>query len=137
MPENTRFLQPKRALVVKESTSASIFKSFTKGRFSPVFLLIVLVLAISFLTRVALLFKTGKNFEWSFKNVGGSFAIGAFFDLAMSTYLIVPFVFQLWLTSDKLYRPLWKWVAVVAYIIIIGILLLTNIVPADFNADLK
>lgn len=115
----------------------NLSKSFVTGRFSPVFLLMVLVLTISFLTRVALLFKTGKSFDWTFKNVTGSFAIGAFFDLAMSTYLIVPFVFQIWLTNEQIYGRKWKWLAIAAFVIIIGILLFTNLVPADFNADLK
>ncbi|MEJ7681011.1 MAG: hypothetical protein WKG06_24795 [Segetibacter sp.] len=114
-----------------------VYKSFLNGRFSPVFLLIVLVLAISFLTRIALLFKTGKNFDWSFTNVTGSFTIGTLFDLAMATYLIVPFVFQIWFTNEKIYSHRWKWFAAGTYIIIIRILLFTNIVPADFNADLK
>src|SRR3954462_7861412 len=115
----------------------AIASGFLSGRFSPVFLLIVLVLAISFLTRIALLIKTGKGFEWSFSNFTGTFAIGSLFDLAMSTYLIVPFVFQLWLTNEKMYRPKGRGIAVAGYVLIIVVLLFTNLVPADFNADLK
>jgi phosphoglycerol transferase MdoB-like AlkP superfamily enzyme len=121
----------------KETRTTTFFESSLTGRFSPVFLLFVLVLSISFLTRVALLSKTGKSFDFSFKNVTGTFAIGAFFDLAMATYLIVPFVFQIWLTNEKVYQGKWKWVAIGSYILIIGVLLFTNIVPSDFNADLK
>ncbi|MGI8636332.1 MAG: LTA synthase family protein, partial [Segetibacter sp.] len=49
----------------------------------------------------------------------------------------VPFIFQLWLTNEKIYQHKYKWFAVAAYLIVICILLFTNIVPADFNADLK
>lgn len=119
------------------SPVTAIVNRFTKGRFSPVFLLILLVLAISFFTRIALLIKTGKSFNWSFTNITGAFAIGTLFDLAMSAYLIVPFIFQLWFINENIYSQKWKWFALAAYIIIISILLFTNLVPADFNADLK
>lgn len=125
----------------KEKTKNSVFeeavKSFISGRFSPVFFIIVLVITISFLTRLTLLIKTGKSFDFTIKNIAGSFAIGAFFDLAMSTYLIVPFVFQLWLQNEKMYQPKYKLFAVTTYILVICMLLFTNIVPADFNPDLK
>jgi phosphoglycerol transferase MdoB-like AlkP superfamily enzyme len=55
----------------------------------------------------------------------------------MSTYLIVPFVFQLWLTNEKIYQPKYKLFAIAAYLVVIGLLLFTNVVPADFNPDLK
>src|SRR4051812_44871610 len=81
-----------------DSRVRNLIKNFFSGKFSPIFLLIVLVLAISFLTRLALLIKTGRGFDWTEKNLTGTLAIGAFFDLAMTTYLIIPFVFQVWLT---------------------------------------
>lgn len=137
MAENRKSLYSNHSNTGGANRSSNTFKSFFTGRFSPIFLLIALVLVISFVTRVALLIKTGKGFDYSFKNVSGSFAIGAFFDLAMSTYLIVPFVFQVWLTNEKIYQGKWRWVAITAYVIIICILLFTNIVPADFNPDLK
>jgi phosphoglycerol transferase MdoB-like AlkP superfamily enzyme len=93
--------------------------------------------AISLITRIALLFKTGQSFGYSFKNITGSFFIGAFFDLAVSTYVIVPFVLQIWFTNDKIYKGKWKWIGIAFFLCFISILLFTNIVPADFNADLK
>ena len=118
-------------------TGKSVLKSFVSGRFSPVFLLVVLILAVSFITRLALMIKTGKSFEFSFINIAGSFAIGSFFDLAVSTYVIVPFVLQIWFTNDKIYNGKWRWIGVTAFLAFIFILLFTNIIPADFNADLK
>jgi len=115
----------------------SMYKRFLNGRFSPVLLLIILVLSISFLTRLALLFKTGRNFDWSVTNITGSFALGTFFDFAMASYLIVPFVLLIWFTNEKMYSNKWKWLVIGSYLIIISILLFTNLVPADFNADLK
>lgn len=108
-----------------------------KNRFSPVLLLVLLVLAISFLTRLALLFKTGSNLNHSITNTGGIFALGTLFDLAMSAYLIVPFVLLIWFTNETIYLKKGKWFAIGAYLVLIATLLFTNIVPADFNADLK
>ena len=113
----------------------SVYKHISNNKFSPVFLLIVLVLVISLLTRIALLFKTGKNFEST--DITGSFAIGSLFDLAMVAYLIIPFVLHIWFSNEKIYTGKWKWFTTSAYFVIIGILLFTNLVPADFNADLK
>ncbi|HEX8277423.1 MAG TPA: LTA synthase family protein, partial [Segetibacter sp.] len=122
----------------KRSTSMlSTFQNILKGRFSPIFLLIILVLSISFVTRLALLLKTGKGFDPHVKNIIGSFALGAFFDLAMAAYLIIPFIFQIWLSNEKMYERKWKWVVIASYLIVIGIFLFTNLVPADFNAELK
>ncbi|GEO08971.1 sulfatase [Segetibacter aerophilus] len=39
--------------------------------------------------------------------------------------------------SDRIYDRKWKWFAIGGYILVIGIFLFTNLVPADFNADLK
>jgi phosphoglycerol transferase MdoB-like AlkP superfamily enzyme len=139
MPENKKTLHKNYCSSAGNNVSVrkKIDNGIAKSRFSPVLLLAILVLAISFLTRAALLFKTGKNAEYSFKNITGSFAIGTLFDLAMTAYLIVPFVLQIWFTNDKIYTGKWKWLTITVYIIVIGILLFTNLVPADFNADLK
>lgn len=115
----------------------NLFNRFLTGRLSPVFLLVILVLTISFFTRMALLIKTGKNFSLSFSNLTGSFALGTFFDLAMASYLIIPFIFQIWLANEKMYTKPWQRFAITVYIIVIGILLFTGLIPADFNADLK
>ena len=137
MTRKTQFTVNKNSNDSDDTSVRNAIKDFVSGKFSPVFLLIVLVLAISFLTRLALAIKTGKGFDWNFGNVTGSFAIGAFFDLAMSTYLIIPFVFQIWLTTEKIYSTRWRAVVIGVYILTIAILLFTNLVPADFNADLK
>jgi phosphoglycerol transferase MdoB-like AlkP superfamily enzyme len=112
-------------------------RSFVAGRFSPVFLLIALIVLISFITRVALLIKTGKGFDFTVSNVVGSFSIGAIFDLAVAAYVIIPFIFQIWLANDKIYTGKWKWLTLACYLVIIFIFVFTSIVPADFNADLK
>ena len=116
-----------------EQKSTSIYSS----RFSPVLLAISIVITISFITRLALLIKTGHGFEYSLVNIAGSFCIGILFDLAMSTYLIIPVVLQLWFTNDTIYSTGWKWIATGLFVVILILFFFTNLVPADFNADLK
>ncbi len=118
------------------STPAKPFGLAT-ARFSPVFLLIMLVIMVSFFTRIALLIKTGQHLNWNFANLAGSFALGLLFDLAAASFLIVPFVLQVWLTNELVYRKRMRWVAIGFYLVMLFILVFTNIVPADFNADLK
>lgn len=125
---------------LKENNKICLYKSFQNflfGKFSPVFLLFILVLSISFITRLALVIKTGKSFDPTLKNLVGTFSIGAFFDTAMSTYLIIPFVLQIWFTNETIYDRKWKWFSLASFIIILFIFLFTNLIPADFNADLK
>ena len=76
----------------KVNLSVQNSKSFFNTRFSPVFLVIFLVVAISFITRLALLIKTGNGFQYNLVNIVGSLGIGLLFDLAMSAYLIIPFI---------------------------------------------
>lgn len=116
-----------------EQKSSSIYSS----RFSPVLLAISIVITISFITRLALLIKTGHGFEYSLVNIAGSFCIGILFDLAMSTYLIIPVVLQLWFTNDTIYSTGWKWIATGLFVVILILFFFTTLVPADFNADLK
>ena len=117
----------------KKYTHNYLFSS----RFTPVLLAVTLVLAISFVTRLVLLIKTGKGYDYSLPNIAGSFFIGTLFDLAMSAYLIIPFILQLWFTNDTVYSRHWKWIAIGTFTAVVSIFVFTNLVPTDFNADLK
>ncbi len=121
----------------KSSFSKLKIKSIFNTRFSPVFVAISVVIAISFITRIALLLKTGQGFQYNIVNLTGSIGIGLLFDLAMSFYLIIPIILQLWFTNDFIYSKRWKWVATGLFVILIILFFFTNLVPADFNTDLK
>ena len=68
-----------------------IKKAF-KEQFYPVKLVVLLSVGISTLTRMALLLKSGSDFDWSVVNLLGVFSIGFFYDLAMLSYFIIPMV---------------------------------------------
>jgi len=102
----------------------------------PVFVLICIILAISFVTRLVLLIKAASSFEWSVGNLLFSFLIGLLFDLAMSPYFVLLFVLLLWFQNEKIYHGIWKWVTGGVLALLVAMLLFTNIIPSDFNGAL-
>ncbi|MGN6420370.1 MAG: LTA synthase family protein [Pseudobacter sp.] len=106
-------------------------------RYGLIYLLILVYLSITFTTRLALLIRVHDVFDWNLKNVLGVFGIGLLYDLAVSSYIIIPFVLHIWFTNEKAYHPkAWKWSALL-YVALILVLIFTQLVPADFNADLR
>ena len=67
-------------------------KKAFKEQFYPVKLVVLLSVAISTFTRMALLLKSGSGFDWNILNLLGVFSIGLFYDLAMLSYFIIPLV---------------------------------------------
>ncbi|QEC41193.1 LTA synthase family protein [Pseudobacter ginsenosidimutans] len=106
-------------------------------RYGPIYLLVIIYLTITFSTRVALLIRVHDVFDWSLKNIAGVFGIGLLYDLAVSSYIIIPFVVHIWFTNEKAYAPrAWKWTTLL-YLVLILLLVFTQLVPEDFNADLR
>ena len=79
-----------------------IKKAF-KEQFYPVKLVVLLSIAISTFTRMALLLKSGSGFDWSILNMIGVFSIGLFYDVAMLSYFIIPLVLYCWFLPSKWY----------------------------------
>ncbi|MBO9632209.1 MAG: sulfatase-like hydrolase/transferase [Chitinophagaceae bacterium] len=106
-------------------------------RYGLIYLLVLIYLTITFFTRLALLIRVHDVFDWNLKNILGVFGIGLLYDLAVSSYIIIPFVLHIWFTNEKAYNPkAWKWVALV-YIALILVLIFTQLVPEDFNPELR
>lgn len=119
---------------VKEMTVARSLP--LPGRFAPIAILLSLVAGISLLTRLGLLFHPNTHFTWTAGNVAGVFGIGLFYDLAVSGYIIIPFVLLLWLTNEGLYRKSGQWITHAGFALFLVILLFTKIIPPDFNKGL-
>ena len=126
-------MSDKNYRIVKQRPVQALFSS----RFSPVLLVVVLAVALSLLTRIALLIKTGEGFDFTLLNLIGSFATGLLFDLAMAAYLIIPFILQVWFTNDTIYIRKWRWLSIGAFLALLFVFFFTKLIPADFNADLK
>ncbi|MBO9199969.1 sulfatase-like hydrolase/transferase [Niastella sp. MAH-29] len=105
-------------------------------RFGIILLLVFINLGISCATRLGLLLYTGRGFDWTISNLFGVFGIGLIYDLAISSYIIIPFVLHLWFTSEKLYAPAWrKWV-IGLYLGLMVFFSISQLVPAEYNAAL-
>lgn len=105
----------------------SFIKKVCSHRFGPVAIMVVIILAISFLTRVTLLIHSAHNVNWGIGNLLGIFFIGLFFDLVMSTYFIIPLVLYLWIFPDGLYRKKWQRFLLYGLMTILCYILIFNI----------
>lgn len=108
---------------------------FFKERFYPIKLIVVLTLAISALTRLALMFKSGAGFDWNLYNFIGAFGLGLFFDLAMLSYFIIPLVLYIWLLPDKWYRKSGHRFLLYGYFVVVIFLGIFNAVSEWFFWD--
>jgi phosphoglycerol transferase MdoB-like AlkP superfamily enzyme len=105
-------------------------------RFGIILLLVFINLSISCVTRICLLLYTGKGFDWTVLNSLGVLGIGLVYDLAVSSYIIIPFVLHLWFTSETIYRPAWrKWI-IAGYAALLLYFAFSQLIPVDFNAVL-
>ncbi len=95
-------------------------------RFSPVLIAVLLLCFISFLTRLTLLLATSAAIDWSILNVLRIFGTGLLFDLAVSSYAIIPFVIFLWLFPSKWYQKQFNKVLLFLYFFIIIATLIFN-----------
>jgi hypothetical protein len=78
-------------------------KSIIRNRFSLIWLVTFLFLALSARTRIALLVSTHASGVTT-AQFTGSFFIGILYDLSVSAFIIIPFVLQVWLRNDFIYR---------------------------------
>jgi phosphoglycerol transferase MdoB-like AlkP superfamily enzyme len=101
-------------------------KQLCQHRFSPVLLVTVLLCAISLLTRLVLLFSSRNHVDWSFLNLLGIFLIGLLFDLAATSFTVVPLILYIWWMPDKWYRKKFNSVLLLVYFLVVISTLLFN-----------
>ncbi|HEX7368019.1 MAG TPA: LTA synthase family protein [Pelobium sp.] len=104
-------------------------------RFGAVFLLYLIIITIAFITRLALLIKSGSGFDWSFVNIVGVFSIGLFYDTIMSSYFCIPLVLYIWLMPNKWFIKRGHRFFLYAYFIPVIFILLFNIISEWFFWD--
>ncbi len=114
-----------------------MLRKILSHRYGPVFLVVLIATGISFITRIALLFRSASGFEWSFLNVIGSFSIGLFYDLCVSSYVMIPFILHLWWMNERVYEKKYRWITTGLMAVLIAVLAFTSIIPKEFNSDLR
>jgi phosphoglycerol transferase MdoB-like AlkP superfamily enzyme len=101
-------------------------KSIFKHRFGPVAVIVLLVCALSFVTRVVLLVKSWHNLELNPLKFIGIFFIGFFYDLVVSSFFAVPLALYCWLMKDSWYQKKWQRIPLFILFFIITLILVLN-----------
>lgn len=112
-----------------------MFRTVPGSRFSLPARLISLVLLISLLTRITLFAATHAS-GITVSQFAGALLLGLVYDLSVACFLIIPFVLQLWLQNDFVYRKKVLPFVLLFFATVLFILLFTHLIPKDFNADL-
>ncbi|KIA96899.1 sulfatase [Pedobacter kyungheensis] len=103
-----------------------------ENRFGPVLLATLLSCGISLLTRITLLIYSAASFDWSVLNLLKVFIIGLFYDLAATSFAIIPLVIYLWLFPAKGYTGKTSRVLLFIYFFVVVLTLIFNAVSEWF-----
>lgn len=107
--------------------SQSLFSRATRlfrHRYGPLWLLLLVFLCISLLTRIALLVKTGDAAEPGATNLLQIFGLGLAFDLIAASYFFIPLTLFLFLVPNRVYRwPPFRWFLLAGTVVWIFIML--------------
>ena len=76
-------------------------------RFGLLFIVTLILVTTSFVTRLILLLNVPPESGLSFAAILEAFIVGLFFDLITATYFILPLLFYLWLCPERLYKKKW------------------------------
>lgn len=109
------------------------FREESMKRFNPVWLAVVLVVAISFITRTVLLFYSFPDIDFSLTNIIGIYGIGLFYDLCFAAYLIIPLALWCWLSNDRVYRKPLNYVVITFFVVLLTGIIFFNLVPKELN----
>jgi phosphoglycerol transferase MdoB-like AlkP superfamily enzyme len=109
------------------NTSKKINTLF-QHRYGPALLSVILLCSASLLTRIVLLVYSSASFDWSLFNLLKVFVIGMLYDLAVSSYAIIPLLFYLWLFPSRWYGKKLNKILLIVYFFVIVLTLLFNAV---------
>lgn len=112
-----------------------MYSKIFRNRFSIIWVIIGFYIILSAITRMGLLLVT-KTSGITLGQFTGLFFIGFLYDLAVASFIIIPFVLHLWLQNDFIYRKSMLPVMCGLYAALLAVLLFTNVVPKDFSPQL-
>lgn len=109
---------------------------FKQHKFSPAFRIAGIALAISFVTRIAILLSFFSAFKTSGVGLFGSFAVGFLYDLLIAAFVMIPFLLQITFTNNFIYTAKGRLATIGFFLLLLYLLLFTSVFPKDFNKDL-
>lgn len=104
----------------------SKFKSIFHHRFGPLAVVVLLVVLLSFITRLFLFVRSWDNLELNFFSVIGIFIIGAFYDLVVASFFCIPVAIYCWLMKDGWYQKKWNRVFLYILFFLVTLILVIN-----------
>lgn len=104
-------------------------------RFGPVALMVVLVCAISFITRVVLLIRSVPDMDLNPLQWVGIFLVGLFYDLIVAFYAAIPLILYCWFVPRFIYNHRWHRILLYGLFGLITFLLLFNAAAEWFFWD--
>jgi len=109
-------------------------KKISDHRYGLVWLIVVFYTLVSTLTRLCLLLFTGSSKGISFSQGSGLFSLGLLYDLSIASFLIIPFILQIWGRNEWIYKKKNIIPIATSVMLVILLLVLTNIIPKDYNS---
>ncbi len=74
------------------------------NRFGSLWLLAMIVVSVSFVTRLILFIYSYHSFDFSIANLLGVWIIGFFYDIINASYVALPLILFLWLMPERIYQ---------------------------------
>jgi phosphoglycerol transferase MdoB-like AlkP superfamily enzyme len=106
-------------------------KKLLQHRFSPVFLMMLMIAGVSLLTRLGLIIFSFAELDNNIIGILGSLLTGLLYDMVVASFFALPIAFYCWLMKDSWYRM--KWQRPVLYIFfIIAIIVIVFTAIAEF-----
>jgi phosphoglycerol transferase MdoB-like AlkP superfamily enzyme len=102
--------------------------SIYKHRFGPVAVATLIIVSISFLTRLFLFFYSWPNLDLNPLKFIGIFVIGFFYDLVVASFFAIPVALYCWLMKDSWYQKKWTRIPLFFIFIIITFILVISAV---------
>ena len=97
-----------------------------KHRFGPPVVVALLVVSISFVTRLILFLYSWRNLELNPLSFTGIFIIGFFYDLVVASFFAIPVALYCWLMKDSWYQKRWSRIPLFILFAIITLILVIN-----------
>lgn len=112
-----------------------MFNKILNSRYRLLVMIYLLIISISFLTRLILYIKSISQLDTNIFQTIGIFLIGLLNDTLMSTFFLIPFVLYLWLIPNKIYFKKWHRYLVYGLCFLATVILLFNAVSEWFFWD--
>lgn len=98
-----------------------------RHRFGPLAVLALILITLSFITRVTLLVVSWPNLELTTLRLLGIFVIGLFYDLVVCSFFGIPVALYCWLMKDSWYQKKWQRIPLFIFFFLITLILVVNV----------